>query len=61
MYRDKKVKMESGAPKKQQHKDAFMSAIRELQTSDKLYDLLPLSEHVKIKELVGWLDSLGLE
>ncbi|EGU51643.1 hypothetical protein VINI7043_24962 [Vibrio nigripulchritudo ATCC 27043] len=38
-----------------------MSAIRELQTTDKLYDLLPLSEYGKIKELMRWLDSLGLE
>lgn len=61
MYRDKKVNIESSALKRQQHKDLFMSAIRELQTSDKIYDLLPFSDHEKIKELVGWLNGLGLE
>jgi len=60
-FRDKKIQLESSPVKKQKHKEAFISCIRELQTSDEIYNLLPLSEHEKIKELYGWLDSLSLE
>ncbi|MEO0575471.1 MAG: hypothetical protein AAF004_08405 [Pseudomonadota bacterium] len=61
MYRDKKVNIESSALKRQEHNDLFMSAIRELQISNKIYGLLPRSDHEKIKELIGWLNGLRLE
>ncbi|WP_036800701.1 hypothetical protein [Photobacterium marinum] len=59
-YREMKVKMESTAPKKQKHKEEFMSSVRELQDSRRIYDLIQPSVYEKMDEVVRLLSELNL-
>jgi hypothetical protein len=59
-YREMKIGMESSAQKKQKHKDDFMSSIRELQDSRRIYDLVSSSVQSKVDEMVRLLSELNL-
>lgn len=59
-YREMKINMESDASKKQKHNEDFMAAIRELQNSKRLYDLVATTNHEKVDQLVTLLSELKL-
>ena len=59
-YRDMKINMESSVPKRQKHKEDFMSAIRELQSSKRIYELINKSNHKEVDEIVKLLAELKI-
>lgn len=59
-YRKMKISMESSSLKKKKHNEDLMSAIRELQSSKRLYDLVEVSNHGKIDQLVNLLSELKI-
>ncbi|MGD8914291.1 MAG: hypothetical protein PVJ68_16350 [Candidatus Thiodiazotropha sp.] len=59
-YRELKINMESSAPKKQKNKENFILAVRELQDSERIYDLISPSIHSKVDEVRRLLSELNL-
>lgn len=59
-YKQMKIKMESSPTKKRKHKEDLMSAVRELQSSKRLYDLAANSDQGKVDQLLDLLADLNI-
>jgi hypothetical protein len=60
-YYEMKMNIESNALNKKKHKEEFFSAIRELLRNKSIYDLVAISDHGKVNEVLRLLSELNLE